>query len=342
MRIEQLDYELPPELIAQRPVEPRDQSRLLVVDRATGKIGHRRFFELPELLSPTDCLVLNDARVVQARLVGRRASTGGRWEGLFLRELASDLWIMMCQTRGRPQVGEVFEIDGEKSRLVLRGRTNDGHWLVESNPREPAMQFLHRHGHVPLPPYIRGGEDEPTDSDRYQTVFSERSGAVAAPTAGLHFTPELLAALERRGLDLVRLTLHVGLGTFQPIRESIESHVMHAEWGELTAEAVDRIGQRRAFGGRVVAVGTTCVRVLETAAASGELQPWSGETSIFICPPYLFRAANAMITNFHLPRTTLLALVFAVAGEDLARAAYAEAIRERYRFYSYGDAMLIL
>ena len=342
MRLEQLDYELPPELIAQRPVERRDQSRLLVLDRATGTIRHRQFVDLPELLAPTDCLVLNDTRVVPARLVGRRVATGGRWEGLFLREHASGTWELMCQTRGQPQLGESFEVNGDGTRLVLRDRTGDGHWLVEPQPRQAAMDFLSRKGHVPLPPYIRGGEDEPADRERYQTVFAHRPGAVAAPTAGLHFTPELLSRLEQCGLALVRLTLHVGLGTFQPIRESIESHVMHAERGELTADAVDRIRRCQSAGGRVVAVGTTCVRVLETAAQGGELQPWSGETSIFIHPPYRIRVVDAMITNFHLPRTTLLALVYAFAGEELTRMAYAAAIHERYRFFSFGDAMLIL
>jgi S-adenosylmethionine:tRNA ribosyltransferase-isomerase len=342
MRIEQLDYELPPELIAQQPVEPRDQARLLVLDRATGTIRHHRFTDLAQILAPADCLVLNDTRVVPARLVGRRAATGGRWEGLFLRELDSGLWEMMCQTRGRPQPGESIEVNGAGSRLILRDRTSDGHWLVEPQPRQSALEFLARQGHVPLPPYIRGGEDEPGDRERYQTVFAERPGAVAAPTAGLHFTRELLGAVEQRGLEVVRLTLHVGLGTFQPIRESVESHAMHAERGELRDDAANRIVRRRAAGGRVVAVGTTCVRVLETAARGSELRAWSGETSIFICPPYPFRAVDAMITNFHLPRTTLLALVYAFAGEEQTRAAYAVAIRERYRFYSFGDAMLIL
>jgi S-adenosylmethionine:tRNA ribosyltransferase-isomerase len=329
-------------LIAQRPLEPRDQSRLLVLDRATGTIRHHRFVELPQLVAPDDCLVLNDTRVIPARLVGRRAATGGRWEGLFLREHDSGLWELMCQTRGRPKLGESIEVNGAKTRLILRERTTDGHWLVEPQPHQPALDFLSQQGHVPLPPYIRGGEDEPADRERYQTVFAERPGAVAAPTAGLHFTSKLLSAIERRGLEIVRLTLHVGLGTFQPIRESIQSHAMHAERGELPGDAADRIVRRRALGGRVVAIGTTCVRVLETAAQSGELRAWSGETSIFICPPYPFRAVDAIITNFHLPRTTLLALVYAFAGEELTRAAYAAAIRERYRFYSFGDAMLIL
>ncbi len=343
MRVEQLDYDLPPEFIAQQPVEPRDASRLLVVDRATGTIAHRRFHELPELLSPRDCIVLNDTRVVPARLLGRRAATGGRWEGLFLREAPGGLWELMCQTRGSPRPGETVEINGDYARIVLHEKTNDGHWLVRpESPNTGAAAFLERYGHIPLPPYVRGGQDAPDDRERYQTVFAARPGAVAAPTAGLHFTPKLLAAVEQAGIEIVRLTLHVGLGTFQPIRESTDLHVMHAEHGELSATAASLIQSRHAAGGRVVAVGTTCVRVLETAAAGGELRAWSGETRIFIVPGFSFRAVDALVTNFHLPRSTLLALVYAFAGEDLCRAAYAAAIADRYRFYSYGDAMLIL
>jgi S-adenosylmethionine:tRNA ribosyltransferase-isomerase len=342
MRIEHLDYDLPAELIAQHPVDPRDHARLMVVDRRSGLVAHHRFGDLPSLLRAPDCLVINDTRVLPARLVGRRATTGGRWEGLFLRALPSGLWEMMCHARGRIQPGEFILINGDETRLILRDRTPHGHWLVQPEPSQPATGFLKRHGHVPLPPYIRGGQDESADRERYQTVYAERAGAVAAPTAGLHFTPNLLDDLEGFGVGLVRLTLHAGPGTFQPIRESIESHVMHSEWGELTPAAATSIRRCRASGGRVVAVGTTSVRVLETAAQGGEVQPWSGETAIFIRPPYRFRAVDALITNFHLPRTTLLALVYAFAGEQLCRTAYAEAIRQRYRFFSYGDAMLIV
>ena len=248
----------------------------------------------------------------------------------------------MCRTRGRLRPGESIQVNGSETRLVLCDRTCEGHWLVRPEPTQSPAEFLSRHGHVPLPSYIRGRRDESADREGYQTVFAQRAGAVAAPTAGLHFTPSLLARLQSCGIDLVRLTLHVGPGTFQPIRDSIESHVMHAEWGELTAEAAQQIRRCRAAGGRVVAVGTTSVRVLETAALNQDLQPWSGETALFIRPPYRFGATAAMITNFHLPRTTLLALVYAFAGERLCRAAYAEAIRLRYRFYSFGDAMLIV
>jgi S-adenosylmethionine:tRNA ribosyltransferase-isomerase len=342
MRIEQLEYDLPPELIAQHPVEPRDRSRLLVLHRTSGTIRHHTFSDLADLLSPADCLVLNDTRVIPARLVGRREATGGRWEGLFLRELSTGQWEMLCQTGGRPNPGECFAVNGHDARLVLRERRRDGHWLVEPVARLSAAEFLARNGHVPLPPYVRGGVDEHADRERYQTVYADRPGAIAAPTAGLHFTTPNLRQIEGRGTTLVRLTLHVGLATFLPIRESIESHPMHAEWGEITGAAVEQIDRCRSNGGRVIAVGTTCVRVLETAAQSGQLQPWCGETSIFIYPPYRFRCVHALVTNFHLPRTTLLALVSAFAGADLISAAYAEAIRHRYRFYSFGDAMLIL
>ncbi|MBI3462067.1 MAG: tRNA preQ1(34) S-adenosylmethionine ribosyltransferase-isomerase QueA [Planctomycetes bacterium] len=342
MNIEQLDYDLPPELIAQQPAEPRDHSRLLVLDRHSGTFAHHIFADLPTLLRPPDCLVINDTRVLPARLVGRRAATGGHWEGLFLRETASGLWEVMCRTRGRLRPGESIFVNGSESKLVLRDRTGEGHWLVQPEPAQSPAEFLSRHGHVPLPPYIGGNREESVDGQRYQTVFAERAGAVAAPTAGLHFSPSLMAVIQSHGIEFVRLTLHVGPGTFQPIRDSIESHVMHAEWCELTGEAARQIRRCRAGGGRVVAVGTTCVRVLETAAQGGELEPWCGETSLFILPPYRFRASDALITNFHLPRTTLLALVYAFAGQELCRAAYAEAIRLRYRFYSFGDAMLIV
>jgi S-adenosylmethionine:tRNA ribosyltransferase-isomerase len=296
---------------------------------------------LPDLLEPPDCVVLNDSRVLPARLIGHRMQTGGRWEGLFLRTLMNGQWELLCETRGNPRAGESFSIDGHDLTLVLRDRSG-GIWRMEPQPHVPASDFLLAHGHVPLPPYIRGAADEPADRERYQTVYAAHLGAVAAPTAGLHFTTRLLNTLAGRGITIVRLTLHVGIGTFLPVRDSIESHKMHEEWGELRRDVVDAITRCRAAGGRVVAVGTTSVRVLETAVQSGTLEPWCGETSLFIRAPYRFRAVDALITNFHLPRTTLLALVQAFAGRELTRAAYAEAIRERYRFYSFGDAMLIV
>ncbi len=314
----------------------------MVVRRKDGAITHHQFRELPELLSAGDCLAFNNTRVLRARLVGRRAATGGRWEGLFLRAPAPGVWELMCQTRGRLQPGESIRIDGGDLSLVLREQTGGGRCLSEPLADRPALELLERFGRMPLPPYIEPGAAERLDPARYQTVFAAQPGAVAAPTAGLHFTHELLGALGARGVQHVWLTLHVGPGTFQPIRESLEAHAMHAEWGELTAAAAERMRGHREAGGRLVAVGTTCVRLLETAAEHGALGPWRGETSIFIRPPYRFRVVDALLTNFHLPRSTLLALVCAFAGEELCRAAYEIAIRERYRFYSFGDAMVIV
>jgi S-adenosylmethionine:tRNA ribosyltransferase-isomerase len=337
------DYDLPPHLIAQNPPPERDQSRLLVVNRARQALAHHVFADLPQLLGPGDLLVLNDTRVLPARLLGRRARTGGKWEGLFLRQTDDGYWELLCQTRGRLAEGEVIEVDPGPLRLDLVGRSPEGHWLARpSEPGSPA-ELLERCGQVPLPPYIRKGRAAAGDRERYQTVYARRGGAVAAPTAGLHFTPRLFERLDERGIGRTFVTLHVGLGTFQPIQaDAVEEHRMHREWGELSAAAAEALATCRARGGRVVAVGTTSVRVLETVAASGPLRPWSGETELFIYPPYTFRAVDALITNFHLPRSTLLLLVSAFAGIDLIRRAYRTAVEEQYRFYSYGDAMLIV
>lgn len=341
------DFHLPPELIAQEPLEPRDRSRLLVVRRAPAALEHRHVFDLPDLLAAGDLLILNDTRVLHARLVGRRAKTGGKWEGLFLRTFPGGDWEMLCQTGGRPTPGEIIAIDPGPAppllELVLVEKGDEGRWRVRPRMDGAPAEILERHGHVPLPPYIRHGEDRPEDASRYQTVFARHAGAVAAPTAGLHFTPELLARLGQRGVEQAFVTLHVGLGTFAPIKvDDYRNHPMHAEWGSLPAETVAAIARCRSRGGRVVAVGTTAVRVLETAAAQAPLAPWSGETKLFIHPPYEFGVVNGLITNFHLPRTTLLLLVAAFAGAKRLREAYEAAIAERYRFYSYGDAMLVL
>lgn len=341
MSTELLDYELPDHLIAQEPLADRDASRLLTLDRSTGQLEHRHFRELDQLLDPGDLLVLNDTRVVPARVVGVRQKTGGKWEGLFLRETPEGLWEMLAQTRGRPEVGEVIVIDPGPLTLTLRGR-QEGHWLAEPSPTGPAAELLAQSGRIPLPPYIRKGVATSADRDRYQTVFAERSGSVAAPTAGLHFTPALLERLRQRGVETAKVTLHVGLGTFEGIKtEDPTQHRMHAEWGEVPSSTVDAIAACKARGNRVIAVGTTATRALESAARGGELRPWTGETDIYIYPPYTFRVLDGLITNFHLPRTTLLLLVAALAGTDLVRRAYAEAIRNEYRFFSYGDAMFI-
>lgn len=341
MQTSAFDFALPQELIAQHPAEPRDRSRLMVVHRRDGRLEHRSFADLPEVLASGDILVRNNTRVVPARLIGRRAATGGKWEALFVRDLPDGTWEVLATTRGRPAVGERVEV-GEGLSLTLVSKADSGRWTVrpESDARTAAL--LEHHGHVPLPPYIRKGRGERGDRARYQTVYAQVPGAVAAPTAGLHFTDDIFARLDARGIGCVDVTLHVGPGTFRPIdAERIEDHVLHEEWAELTVPAVERIGECRRGGGRVVAVGTTSARVLETAAASGTLLPFAGETALYLRPGYEFRALDALLTNFHLPRSSLLVLVSALAGVDLIRAAYAEAIRERYRFYSYGDAMLI-
>lgn len=337
------DYELPEELIAQEPCEPRDHARLLVVDRGTQTLAHQHFFDLPHLLRAGDLLVLNDTRVLPARLLGKRANTGGRWEGLFLRSHPDGTWEMLCQTRGRLVPGETIAVEPGPLELRLVERLSGGRWRVEPSIQEDPATVLERCGHVPLPPYIRKGQERAEDRDRYQTVFAARSGAAAAPTAGLHFTPEVFEGLRSHDVDWTFVTLHVGLGTFQPMQsDDPTKHHMHAEWGELPDAAAEAIAACRTRGGRVVAVGTTSVRVLETAARRGSLAPWRGETDLFIYPPYQFRAVDALVTNFHLPRTTLLLLVSAFAGVELIQRAYKTAIAERYRFYSYGDAMLVV
>lgn len=337
-----LDYELPPELIAQYPAQRRDESRLMFVHRATRTIQHHVFRDLPTLLRAGDLLVLNNTQVLPARLYGRRQSTGGKWEGLFLGE-SGGLWELACQTRGQLHTGEIIEIDPPGLRLQLVEKTNEGRWRAAPEPSGSTLSLLQKHGHIPLPPYIRKGRAEAADAQRYQTIYARQPGAVAAPTAGLHFTPEVFEALAARGIERAFLTLHVGAGTFEPIRtEDYRQHVMHAEYGELPASTAAAILRCRQRGGRVVAVGTTSVRVLETVAASGEIREWRGETGLYIHPPYPFRAVDALITNFHLPRSTLLLLVGAFAGGELLRDAYAAAVAEKYHFYSYGDAMLIV
>ncbi|RMF90847.1 MAG: tRNA preQ1(34) S-adenosylmethionine ribosyltransferase-isomerase QueA [Planctomycetota bacterium] len=341
------DYELPKHLIAQKPVPNRADARLLVVDRASGELEHRHVRDLPEILQPGDALVLNNTRVVPARLVGFRKETGGRWEGLFLQHGEQGVWLVMGHTRGKLQPGEdivLLDRHGRESiELHMIGQTPEGKWLAKPKVDLPLLELLERVGRVPLPPYIRKGEMLPEDREHYQTVYARVPGAVAAPTAGLHFTENLLDRLSSRGIEQVYLTLHVGLGTFAPVKTAnLAEHRMHAEWGELTAESVERLRAVKARGGRIVAVGTTSVRLLETAAADGELKPFRGETDLFIRPPYTFRAIDCLMTNFHLPKTTLLVLVRTFGGDALIRRAYEEAVREEYRFYSYGDAMLIL
>jgi S-adenosylmethionine:tRNA ribosyltransferase-isomerase len=336
------NYDLPEHLIAQHPTARRDESRLLLVRRDTGTLHHHVFRDLPELLTAGDLLVLNDTRVLPARLVGQRELTGGKWEGLFLAETPAGLWEMMTRTRGHPGTGEVFVTD-TGLRLILRGRTDEHHWLMQPQQPGSPTELLQQHGHIPLPPYIRKGQDEAADRDRYQTIYAERSGSVAAPTAGLHFTPELFDRLAAHGIGTAKVTLHVGLGTFAPVKvEDPTQHAIHREWCEVTQPTVDAILSTKARGRRVIAVGTTTTRTLETAASPEGLKPFCGETDLYIHPPFEFRVIDGLITNFHLPRTTLLLLVGAFTGDDLLQRAYAEAIACQYRFYSYGDAMLVL
>jgi S-adenosylmethionine:tRNA ribosyltransferase-isomerase len=345
--LEPYDYRLPRELIAQHPLRKRSDARLMVVHRRSGQIEHTHVRQLPEILRATDSLVFNDTKVIPARLVGRRDRTNARWTGLFLGSDEHGVWQILSKTRGKLEPGEAIVVlswDVRQSiTLRLLTKLEGGVWAVRPEPMGDALEILSRVGRVPLPPYIRDGEMVEEDIETYQTVYAERPGAVAAPTAGLHFTPELLAELARRGVEQQRVTLHVGVGTFRPITaERLDDHPMHSEWCTLSAEVAEKLAAAKKAGRRIVAVGTTVARVLETAAAGGEIRPFTGNTELFIRPPYPFRACDALLTNFHLPRSTLLILVRTFGGDELMRRAYEEAIDERYRFFSYGDAMLIV
>ncbi|MEK6643412.1 MAG: tRNA preQ1(34) S-adenosylmethionine ribosyltransferase-isomerase QueA [Planctomycetota bacterium] len=345
MQTKDLRYDLPPDLIAAHPCDPRDAARMLVLHRDTGRIEHRIFRDLPEYLRPNDCLVLNTTKVLPARFEVRRP-TGGRIEGLFLRESSPGLWQVLLAGVARLTDGETLTFPNSPWSLTLLKRLDRGECEVRIDPPDPAATILNRVGVMPLPPYIRRTNDHPfQDDDRadYQTVYAREPGAVAAPTAGLHFTQSLLNEIGAKGVRGAEVTLHVGLGTFQPLEvDDLSDHVMHKEWYDLSPAAADTIRNTREADGRIIAVGTTSVRVLETCASAGPLTAASGWTNIFIYPPYQFRAVDMLITNFHLPESTLLALVFAFAGRDLTLHAYETAIRDQYRFFSYGDAMLIL
>ncbi len=338
MRRADFTFDLPPELIAQRPLAERSASRLLCLDAASGAIDDATFTELPGRLRAGDLLVFNDTRVIPARVHGRKAS-GGRVELLVERLLGGGRLLALVRCSKAPRTGGVLQLDGGV-RATVTGRRDD---LFELELEEgvDALAWLERDGHVPLPPYIARADDA-ADLERYQTVFAARPGAVAAPTAGLHFDAALLARLHDAGLATARVTLHVGAGTFQPVRaERLADHRMHAEWLEVPQATCDAVAATRARGGRVVAVGTTTVRSLETAARDGTLRPFTGETSLFITPGYRFRVVDLMVTNFHLPESTLLMLVCAFAGTGHVLAAYRHAVAARYRFFSYGDAMLV-
>lgn len=335
------DFELPQELIAQHPALRREDSRLMVVHRTSGEIEHRRFTDLPELIEPNDCLVINTTKVFRARLLGRRAS-GAPAEILLLRDLGENRWEAMVSPGGKLKPGRIVDIaPGFSAEIceVTERRTR----TVQLRTEGAAAEMIERYGHIPLPPYIERS-DSTEDASRYQTVYANESGSVAAPTAGLHFTPEILSRIESGGTRVSRITLHVGAGTFKPVEvEDPSEHQMHEEWYYVPQQSADEINAAHSAHGKVWAVGTTSVRTLESVAgADGSIQAGSGETKIFIRPPYSFRAVDRLITNFHLPRSTLIMLVAAFAGYDLTMRAYAEAIRERYRFYSYGDAMTVV
>jgi S-adenosylmethionine:tRNA ribosyltransferase-isomerase len=329
------DYHLPPELIAQTPIEPRDAARLLQLDRSSGAIGHFHFYDLPDLLRPGDLLVANESRVIPARIFGHKAGTGGAVEILLLRRIDEVTWQALVRSR-RVQVGTRIEIRPDLVAEVVAVSPTSERLLRFSQPIDA---FLNELGSMPLPPYIHSPLRDP---ERYQTVYSHTLGSAAAPTAGLHFTPRLLAQLSDRDIEMIYVTLHVGLDTFKPVEtEDVELHHIHTEYMEVTEEVAAQIRGARAEGRRVIAVGTTSVRVLETMGERG-LSAFTGDTSLYIYPGYKFHVVDGMITNFHLPRSSLLMLVAAFAGKETIDRTYGEAINRKYRFYSFGDAMLIL
>ena len=339
MRVDLFDFALPAELIALRPAKPRDSARLLQVQ---GEISDRTVLDLPTLLRPGDTLVLNDTRVIPAQLEGRKgdARIGAT---LHKREGVREWWAFVRNAK-RLRIGDTIEFGGGVSASVA-DRNDEGAMLLQFDGNEPVEVLLDRAGRMPLPPYIasRRPADE-SDRDDYQTMFARQDGAVAAPTAALHFTPRLIDALEAHGVRRETLTLHVGAGTFLPVKaEDTSEHRMHAEWGQIDAETAERLNSVKASGGRLIAVGTTSLRLLESAAdANGTIHPFEGDTAIFITPGHRFKAVDGLVTNFHLPKSTLFMLVSAMMGLEVMKAAYAHAVREGYRFYSYGDASLLL
>lgn len=349
-RLELYNYQLPRELIAQHPLDHRIDARLMVVNRRTQEISHYYVRDLPDLIEPGDALVLNNSKVIPARLVGLRTSTGGKWEGLYLHQDANGVWEILSKTRGHLTAGELITLRDRDGRdvpaLTVLAKLDDGHLAVRPVDAELTTdEFLMRFGRVPLPPYIREGQMVDSDTESYQTVYARHPGSVAAPTAGLHFTTDLIKHLQKRGVITAAVTLHVGLGTFRPVSsERLSEHKMHVEQCELPESSAEKLRHCREAGGRIIAVGTTSARVLEAAAleTAQALIAWKGQTEIFIKPPYEFLAIDALMTNFHLPKSTLLVLISALAGRELILRAYREAIEQRYRFYSYGDCMLIV
>ena len=339
MRTHDFFYELPQELIAQTPLSERDSSRLLVMNRADGSLEHRLFHDLLDYLRPGDCLVLNNSRVLPARLLGKRSS-GGAVEVLLLKDVGSDTWECLTKPGRKTPVGAALSFGEGLLTATVVGAKDDGNKLVQFHYEGIFLELLEQLGKMPLPPYIK---EELQDQERYQTVYSKVNGSAAAPTAGLHFTTELLKAIEEKGVSLAWVTLHVGLGTFRPVKaEEITDHHMHSEYCMLSAETAALLNRTRADGGRIICVGTTSCRTIESFAdEDGRFKERSGWTDIFIYPGYRFRAMDALITNFHLPESTLIMLVSAFAGREQVLNAYKVAVQERYRFFSFGDAMFI-
>jgi len=349
MKTDKLQYHLPPELIAQQPVGMRSSSRLLVINRKSGDIIDSRFDRVGDFLSPGDCLVLNDTKVLQARFFGRR-STGGKLEGLFLAETETGIWQVLLKAGRKIKAGDVIYLKDKAKKDFCKAavleKMDDGSFRLKLETDVVAETILVKIGFPPLPPYIKRDDDltlAEIDKKRYQTVYAKIPGAVAAPTAGLHFTQPLIERLQKAGINFAYITLHVGTGTFKPITtENIEDHEMHKERFSIDEKNAGIIDAAKDKGGRIIAVGTTSTRVLETVAANSLIEAGSGETTLFIKPGYKFKMVDSMVTNFHLPKTSLLALVAAFAGLDNILAAYNHAIEQRYRFYSYGDATLII
>ena len=338
---EDFDFDLPEELIAQTPLKDRASSRLLVVNKETGDMEDKHFHDILDELQPGDALVMNNTRVLPARVYGEKPETGGHLEVLLLTNTEGDTWETLIKPAKRAKVGTEIQFGDGRLKAVVKEELEHGGRIIEFKYDGIFLEILESLGEMPLPPYIKERLDDP---DRYQTVYAEENGSAAAPTAGLHFTKELLEEIKAKGVHLVYLTLHVGLGTFRPVSvDNIEEHHMHSEFYRLTEEAAKQLNEVRQAGGRIVAVGTTSIRTLETIGTkfNGEIQADSGWTDIFITPGYQFKVVEAFSTNFHLPKSTLVMLVSAFAGKDLTLAAYQHAIEEKYRFFSFGDAMFI-
>jgi len=333
-------YELPPELIAQTPLDDRASSRLLVLGKTDGSIEHKHFYDIIDYLRAGDCLVLNDTRVLPARLIGEKLGTGARVEFLLLNRKSEREWEVILKPGKKCKPGVKVSFGGGKLIAEIKETVNDGNRIVSFEYDGLFENVLDELGEMPLPPYIT---QKLADRDRYQTVYSRHTGSAAAPTAGLHFTPELLSQIQAKGVHIAYVTLHVGLGTFRPVKvDDVENHKMHSEFYTITADTARIINEARQNGGRVISVGTTSTRVLETvASADGTVSEASGWTDIFIYPPYRFKCVNCLITNFHLPESTLLMLVSAISSKEIIMKAYAEAVEQKYRFFSFGDAMFI-